>query len=114
MRKGGVVFLSKRRYLELVEKEKHVHDADGISDVLKKIEDVVSSAVTHKMSNNDNSDVIAHKIDELKVLLRNISMTAPSLAMTTPPNSKIEIEEITEENIDMEIDDEDIDALLGD
>ena len=113
MRKGGVVFLSKRRYLELVEKEKHVHDADEISDVLKKIEDVVSSAVTRDTPNN-NSDVIAHKIDEIKMILRNISMTAPSLAMTTPPNSKIEIEEITEENIDMEIDDEDIDALLGD
>ena len=113
MRKGGVVFLSKRRYLELVEKEKHVHDADGISDVLKKIEDVVSSAVTRDTLNN-NSDVIAHKIDEIKMILRNISMTAPSLAMTTPPNSKIEIEEIQEEDIDMKIDDEDIDALLGD
>ena len=113
MRKGGVVFLSKRRYLELVEKEKHVHDADGISDVLKKIEDVVSSAVTRDTTNN-NSDMIAHKIDEIKMILRNISMTAPSLAVTTPPNSKIEIEEIQEEDIDMEIDDEDIDALLGD
>jgi len=113
MRKGGVVFLSKRRYLELIEKEKHVHDADGISDVLKKIEDVVSSAVTRDTPNN-NSDVIAHKIDEIKMILRNISMTAPSLAMTTPPSSKIEIEEIQNEDIDMEIDDEDIDALLGD
>jgi len=112
MKKGGVVFLSKRRYLELVENEKHVSKTHEISDILKRIESIVSSAVS-RGSSGDSKEIV-NKIDELKILLRNISMSSPSLAMTTPPNAneKIEVSDI-DENIELELEDDDIDILLG-
>ena len=112
MKKGGVVFLSKRRYLELVESEKCISETHEISDILKRIESIVSSTVS-RGSSGDSKEIL-NKIDELKILLRNISMSSPSLAMTTPlnANEKIEVSDI-DENIELELEDEDIDVLLG-
>jgi len=120
MPRGEVVFLPKSRYVELIKAERELHDLlkkhsveEGkLIDTLNGIGKLIQSTQSVQ-SKGEQTEDITKKLDEIKRMIRNVSFVGSGVS-TASPDERVEIEEIEEGEINLEMDDEDMDVLLGD